>query len=76
MALDAAFGSLTIASAPHSFFDALDEDAQMHIVNLALQNTGRVTRIALAMRLVKKLFYTASRPPTPSLRSAEPICSP
>ena len=57
MALDAAFGSLTIASAPHSFFDALDEDAQMHIVNLALQNTGRITRIPLAMRLVKKLFY-------------------
>jgi hypothetical protein len=57
MDMDTAFATLELSSAPHSFFDALDEDAQMHIVNLALQNTGRITRIPLAMRLVKKLFY-------------------
>ena len=57
MALDAAFGSLTIASAPHSFFDALDEDTQMHIVNWALMWASTTSERALSLRLVKKLFH-------------------
>lgn len=57
MALDAAFGSLTIASAPHSFFDALDEDTQMLIVNWALMWSSTTSERALSLRLVKKLFH-------------------
>ena len=57
MALDAALGSLTIASAPHSFFDALDEDTQMLIVNWALMWSSTTSERALRLRLVKKLFY-------------------
>jgi hypothetical protein len=57
MALDAAFGALTIASAPHSFFDALDEDSQMLIVNWALMWSSTTSERALSLRLVKKLFH-------------------
>jgi len=57
MALDAEFDSLTIASAPHSFFDALDEDTQMHIVNWALMWSSTTSELSRSLRLVKKLFH-------------------
>ena len=57
MELDAAFGSLELSDAPHSFFDALDEDTQMHIVNWALMWASTTSELSRSLRLVKKLFY-------------------
>ena len=57
MAIDAEFGSLTLSNTPHSFFDALNEDTQMHIVNWVLMWSSTTSERALRLRLVKKLFY-------------------
>lgn len=57
MALDEAVGSIEPSNPPHSFFDALDEDAQMLIVKWALMWSSTTSERALSLRLVKKLFH-------------------
>ena len=57
MALDEARALIEPSNTPHIFFDALNEDVQMYIVHWALVPSSTISECALALRLVKKLFY-------------------